>query len=341
MSVEPIKRVVKAVLPRVLDGVGLYDRAIASAERKGAVWLVVMYHRVIRSRDPDPFRMGMCVTEGRFREQVEFFRKAFEPISVLEGVARLKAGKGFPRRAVSITFDDGYRDNAETAWPILREAGMPMSLYVPSGLFQSYRHHWWDRVIHAVYTTNKREISLAAVGLGGEKDVLTLSGHQRGSTVRRILEILWDQPIATTMDSVAAIETYLRPPERGATLPETVSAEELRRLSEEGVEIGAHSVTHPNMRLLSDLEIAREVSESRSALQELLGKPIAGFAYPSGFYDDRVVQAVQAADFEYALSTEPGLNGPSGNPFLIERMGAPETNLADLKRCIANLIVHN
>lgn len=337
MSGERIKRAVKAILPRLLDGAGIYDRALATAEQAGTTWLVVMYHRVIESTDSDPFRLGMCVTERRFREQVAFFADKFEPITVLEGVSRLRAGKRFPRRAVSITFDDGYRDNADIAWPILRQRDMPMSLYVPSGIFQLHAHHWWDRVIHAVYTTDKREISLGSVGMGGQNAVLNLSERQRGIAVRRILEMLWSKPITSALESVAAIETSLQPPKQGATLPETVSKEQLRRLSEEGVEVGAHSVTHPNMRLLSDDEIAREVSASKQALEELLGTPIAGFAYPSGFYDDRVVQAVRAAQFQYAVSTEPGLNGRSGNPYLIERMGAPETNLADLKRCIANL----
>jgi peptidoglycan/xylan/chitin deacetylase (PgdA/CDA1 family) len=337
MSGERIKRAVKAILPRLLDGIGIYDRALASAEQTGAAWLVVMYHRVIRSTDSDPFRLGMCVTEQRFKEQVAFFADQFEPITVLEGVSRLRAGKRFPRRAVSITFDDGYRDNAEIAWPILRQRAMPMSLYVPSGIFQSHPHHWWDRVIHAVYTTSKREITLASVGMGGQDAVLNLSERQRGNAVRRILEMLWSQPIAGALASVAAIEACLQPPKQGATLPETVSIEQLKKLSQEGVEIGAHSVTHPNMRLLSDDEVAREVSESKQALEQLLGTPVAGFAYPSGFYDDRVVQAVRASQFQYAVSTEPGLNARSANPYLIERMGAPETNLADLKRCIANL----
>lgn len=335
---DGIKRVVKSVVPPLLDMVGYYDRVLDSAQRIGPIWLVVMYHRVIQSEDKDPFRLGMCVSERRFREQIAFFREHFEPITILDGVSRLKTGKRFPRPAVSITFDDGYRDNAEIAWPILRQLGMPMSLYVPSGIFQVRSHHWWDRIIHAVYTTHKREISLGSLGVGGAMDILSLAENRKEITVQRILDVLWRQPIARALSSVAAIEAELQPPEHGPTLPETVSVGQLRKLSEDGVEIGAHSVTHPNMRLLSDAEIAVEVAESRRVLQEILDKPITGFAYPSGFYDDRVVEAVKNAQFDYALSTEPGLNRSSDNAFLIERMGAPETNISDLKRCITNLV---
>lgn len=331
-----IKRIVKATLPPVVDTLGVYDRAIAAAERVEPVWLVVMYHRVITNPAEDPFRLGMCVTMRRFREQIAFFRDYFEPIGLGEGARRRQEGLPMPRRAVSITFDDGYADNLSAAWPILREYGMPATVFVTTGDRVDGPGLWWDRVIHAVANTTESALDLSSIGLNSQ-DALALGRSHRVGSVTSLLALLWEHDIDTILEAVGRIEKALCPFPNPNTLPARLSDEDIAALHGEGVEIGAHTVHHPDLRMTSDERMQRELLEPKQILENIIGATVDGFAYPRGLCDRRVIKAVGDAGYRYAAVTQRGLNRDGNNPFLIERMGAPDTGVADVKRCIADL----
>jgi peptidoglycan/xylan/chitin deacetylase (PgdA/CDA1 family) len=92
------------------------------------------------------------------------------------------------------------------------------------------------------------------------------------------------------------------PGESGALLNES----EAGRLHEAGMELGSHSLTHPDLRHLSDGELAVELRDSKEAVEGITGKPCRIFAYPYGLYDERVVRAVGSAGYELAFAWLPG-----------------------------------
>jgi len=337
MDRQTIKNIVKATVPPVVDALGFYDRAIATAEQNEPVWLVVMYHRVISDPAEDPFRLGMCVTAHRFREQIRFYQEYFEPIALGEAMRRRQAGRPMPRRAVSITFDDGYADNLGTAWPILRELGMPATVFVTTGERIGGPGLWWDRVIHAVANTAEPMLDLQAVGLKSDQDILALDRSHRAGSLSYLLAQLWDQEIDKTLDVIARIEQKLRPLSNHNTLPMRLSDEDIATLHAGGAEIGAHTISHPDLRMTSDARLKREMLVPKQFIENIIGEAVNGFAYPRGLCDQRVIAAVSDAGYRYAVGTERGLNQGNGNPLLIERMGAPDTGVADLKRCIADI----
>lgn len=72
---------------------------------------------------------------------------------------------------------------------------------------------------------------------------------------------------------------------------------ELRAINDMGFEIGAHSLTHPDLRYLDDQELDNEIGRSKSELEAIIGKPVTIFSYPWGKYNGRVVRAVAKAGF--------------------------------------------
>lgn len=77
---------------------------------------------------------------------------------------------------------------------------------------------------------------------------------------------------------------------------------DVRALATAGIEIGSHTVNHPNLMDVDDATLARELHESRERLEGLIGKPVAGFAHPFGRYDARVTRAVADAGYAYACT---------------------------------------
>jgi peptidoglycan/xylan/chitin deacetylase (PgdA/CDA1 family) len=98
----------------------------------------------------------------------------------------------------------------------------------------------------------------------------------------------------------------------------TMGWEELRELSERGVEIGSHTLTHAHLTRLSDEELDRELRESRERVETELGRACRFFAYPYGEHDERIRAAVRAAGYEAAF----GLPGRSrrGDRYALPRV---------------------
>jgi peptidoglycan/xylan/chitin deacetylase (PgdA/CDA1 family) len=79
-----------------------------------------------------------------------------------------------------------------------------------------------------------------------------------------------------------------------------------RALVAAGMELGSHTLTHPDLTRLGDAELDRELVESRSAVEAIIGRPCRTLAYPFGSWDGRVARAAEAAGYELAFAWRPG-----------------------------------
>ena len=105
----------------------------------------------------------------------------------------------------------------------------------------------------------------------------------------------------------------------GTTYP-LLSAEEILDMKHRGVSFQSHSCSHRSLPSLDDDELARELADSRAALQKLLGCPVDFLAYPFGRVDERVVVATRRAGYRAAFSTQPGFNRRDVDPFRLRRI---------------------
>ncbi len=104
-----------------------------------------------------------------------------------------------------------------------------------------------------------------------------------------------------------------------ANLPDMGGAKGVRRLVEAGWEIGAHTLTHPDLTTLSDAELRRQLRAPREIIERLLGVSADFLCYPAGRYDERVVRAAREAGYVAATTVEPGLARP-GDPYRLARL---------------------
>jgi peptidoglycan/xylan/chitin deacetylase (PgdA/CDA1 family) len=120
-----------------------------------------------------------------------------------------------------------------------------------------------------------------------------------------------------------------------------LTATQVREVSEAGMEVGSHGLEHPSLPDVDDTRLHAEIVRSREILGELLGRPIAGFAYPYGHLDARVVAAVRAARYNYACAVAPT---PSVGRHAIPRTYVHDRDSSwrlDAKRMVSALRVGN
>jgi peptidoglycan/xylan/chitin deacetylase (PgdA/CDA1 family) len=115
-------------------------------------------------------------------------------------------------------------------------------------------------------------------------------------------------------------------PHSGGRLPSLsgrsmLSWEEIREMQRAGIDLGAHTLTHPDLTHLSSDQVKAEVCEAQSIIEDALGTPVTSFAYPYGRYNGRVREIVQE-HFACACSDKLGLAGQGSDVYALERVDA-------------------
>jgi peptidoglycan/xylan/chitin deacetylase (PgdA/CDA1 family) len=264
--------------------------------------LVLGWHNA----QPTPFfpsPPGACA-RGLAR-QLQAARRLGRVVPVDRAVAALAEGRPMPKRAVALTFDDGYRDNLETALPILRRMGLQATFYLVPGLLDRSVRAWWETLAWAfaraaVTSVEWRGRRLPAgpseqsrqAMLGVAEEVKRLSRADRDAAIDGLIDAL--RP-AGSEDEVA--ELFL-------------DWEGARRLAERAA-VGSHTMYHAILSEETADDQAADLAESRRRLEEGLGVPAATLAYPNGTpadYDADTLAAAGAAGYVGAVTTVDGWN---------------------------------
>ncbi len=270
---------------------------------------ILTFHRV-RPPRPDRFQPNRTleITPEFLDEVLTALRtEGVEIVTIDEVHRRLIAGER-SRRFVALTFDDGYRDNLEHAWPVLKRHQAPFTLYVPSAYAEGRGEMWWIVLEMAIAGRDRIEITLDGTERVFEcptdetkrATFTTIYRHLRGRTSEADLrQVIRELAFATSIDI-------------GNLCRETCMGwDELAFLASDPlVTIGAHTATHPILMKLSAEDARAEMLDGARAIAAKLGRMPAHFAYPVGAPDaagPREFAIAAGAGFKTAVTTRPGV----------------------------------
>lgn len=312
---------------------------------------VLMYHRVERL-DRDPW--GLAVTPDRFAEHLQVL-SGYGPCMTLGEMALRHADGTLPRRAIAVTFDDGYADNLLNALPRLERAGVPATFFLAPGLLDGRTPFWWDELAAILLRpgtipsrpalrewTDPVEFGAAAT-LSPEDEE-----RHRGWRV-------WEPPPTPRHALYLDLWSRLRPLphyRRQAMLAELaeqtggVPARDIRnrpmdrdeaaRLAASPLaEIGGHTLTHPTLPAQDTGCQLREIRDGRSACEEIAGRHVHSFAYPYGDHGPQTPELVRMAGFTAACVTMAGPLHRGTDSFRLPRIPMQDWSGAELARRLA------
>jgi peptidoglycan/xylan/chitin deacetylase (PgdA/CDA1 family) len=285
----------------------ILDRALP---RRRGVLTILTYHRVDEpSARPDLMPSLISATPDGFAAHMAMVAREFDPVSLPDVLGALDDPRRLPGRAVLVTFDDGYRDFATNAWPTLRAASVPATLFVATA-FTADRtaRFWWDRLWAAVHGAAPSTLS-TPIG------ALPVGPADARATVGRLRDWLKGLDHDAVLDEVDRIVAALTRPvgePPGDPPPAAVlDWDELRQLAAEGVTLAPHTRDHP---LLDRVDPERAQAEITGSLQDLeretgsVTSPARVLAYPSGAHGGSAVEAARRAGMTLAMTTERGGN---------------------------------
>jgi peptidoglycan/xylan/chitin deacetylase (PgdA/CDA1 family) len=274
--------------------------------------LTLIYHRVRRERDP---MFPGEVTAVEFEWQMALLRRYCNPIPLADAVALLK-NRELPPRAVAVTFDDGYRDNATIALPILSRHGVPATFFVATS-FLDGGIMWNDAVVESIRNCAASNVDFSDLGA---RDTTLASFADRGRIAGELIGRIKHLPSDERARCVNAITERCK-----SQLPRDLmmSTDEVRQLHGAGMEVGAHTVNHPILMTLAAHAASEEIAGSRAALQAIINAPVTAFAYPNGRpgedYGPRERELVEKLGFQYAAATRWGVAAPGTDIFQLPR----------------------
>jgi peptidoglycan/xylan/chitin deacetylase (PgdA/CDA1 family) len=280
---------------------------------RGIGTLILCYHRVAEGVE-DPFYL--CVRPGNFAAHLEEVSRVREPSTL----ADVSAPSRRPR--VVVTFDDGYRDNLTNAVPIAESKGVPITVFVTSGILGNRNGLWWDR-LGTLLRSRPPHVTEIDLPVGGRNLRLPLgsSGIRADlDSVRRHLLPLRVTEIERVLDVVSERWQVgsAPPPDAGTLTPEDL----LQLAASDAVTIGAHTVDHVRLRDRPAREQQDTIAGSKRELERSIGRAVSHFAYPFGRrddFDDRSVDAVRSAAFDTACTAIPGTARSSTDPYRLPR----------------------
>ncbi len=279
------------------------------------MFYIIPYHMIVD--EPNGFYPETSTSD--FEKQINHLAKNYKIISLDEIVNRIKNRRPL-RRCVAITFDDGFRDNYEIAYPILRKYNAPATIFLTTGYLENGTAPWFIKLRYIFMQTDRTHFNLSHNG--------TIISHpmhakdEKFAASDRAIACLRNCPDAERLPLLDRLCDKLEVNNFQGLDNLMLTWDQIKVMASHGIFFGAHTVNHPILSRTSIEIAAREIQESKRTIEEKNGKPVTSFAYPFGKkaqYSSDLFPVLEKLGFKCAVTTETATNNQSTPLFELNR----------------------
>lgn len=314
-----IPKLVQPLRSRYL--LALPNRALKKRQEASA--RILYYHRV--NNDGDPF--FPAITTALFEQEIRHLARHYNVVSLSDLLNHLEDGS--PERTLAVTFDDGYQDNYENAFPVLQRYGVPATIFLTTGSLDSRQPLWFEQLAGALKKTSLEYLDLE---IDIPRRFWTRTTAERLAANGAIFSFLRRMPDDQRKDWLDIILRGLGAPDADKNrYGKMLTWDQVRYMKTGGIDFGGHSVTHPFIARLMPEQVAWEAGECKRRIEDELQCPVEHFAYPNGREEDFGKwnkDAIRSAGYRSAVTTIWGLNYRSTDPMELRRGGPWEESPA-------------
>lgn len=342
------RRLLLSLLSAAAHGSGWTTLERRRRHRRGDVRLYILeYHDLCGDHEEE--REGV-VRAGRLAQHVRWLARRFHLVTVGEGAQWLSAGGGGNQDRLAITFDDGYVSNYQHAWPVLRAAtaasadgapaagtsgDVPATIFLATG-FMDGEPLWFDKARLTFSALRGREDTLPTASQEVLRRVLGRWPYGGGEIEKlKYADCEARHEVLQVVDDLRQDLQLDLPPTR-----QPMSWQQVQEMQAGGIEMAAHTVTHPILSRQSAAQQEDEIRRSRQRIVEMTGVASHSFAFPNGSerdFDPASLEILQRLGFTACCTTQRGSNRP-GDPLLtLRRLGVGADSTTVLAARLAGL----
>ncbi|MBC8179847.1 polysaccharide deacetylase family protein [candidate division KSB1 bacterium] len=273
------------------------------------------------------------ISPAFFEQVIQFLKKKYRIVPLERMVKRLESGDTIPADWVVLTFDDGYKDNVQSALYILKKYDVVGTFYITLEVILGKKIFFYDHIQSLIDNAHLKEI---VVDYDGKKHRFKLENQsQKDDAVLRIVLALREQRQEVQEKLINDLKCQCLAGWPVSDLSSLyLDAGDVQLLAFSGMQIGSHTLSHPNLRSLSQGELHNEIVQSKIELEAITSKTISSFSYPYGkklTYNETVTNCIQGAGYGNAVTTQFGMVIGGSKKFELPRVGVRESQFARLK----------
>jgi peptidoglycan/xylan/chitin deacetylase (PgdA/CDA1 family) len=297
---------------------------------------ILAFHRIVNKQVPERLAspQSLEISSKSFEEILLFFMsKKYNFISIDDLHSGLANGS-LSKKNIVVTFDDGYLDNFEVAYPILKKHNIPFTIYITTCFPDSLVVLWWYLLENHILQNDLVEIEVN----GETTKYPTTNMIEKNNAYNQIADKI------KYLDNQELVEVFSQFYSKPLSMTEelTMSWDNIIELGKDPlVTIGAHSVNHNVFNKLNDKELDFEYNESRRIIEEKTSKKVNHFAYPFGTVNEvgnREIDASKSTGYKTLVTTRYGNIFPEHKDFLfaLPRIGIDPNDLQAQLEFVAN-----
>lgn len=295
---------------------------------------IIAYHRVVAdiAKAEREAIYGLVVSTATFRKHCELLKKSFDVVSLETARYFLDGNRKVTRPLAAITFDDGYLDFYEEAFPVLNEFGLPATVFLPTNCIGQNKPLAHDRIYWLVKQAIEKSVPIAAALNRAGVDRKITKEFESPRNLLKLTDSIVYLPDELREKVILEMEKELG--DKFVDYPreyQLLSWEMIREMSCKGINFGAHTANHVVLPLENESAMETEIADSKKALETQLGSKVVSFAYPNGEYTAAVKQSVAQAGFQVAVTTEKRINHPGADLFALGRISLCEESTRGIR----------
>jgi peptidoglycan/xylan/chitin deacetylase (PgdA/CDA1 family) len=290
---------------------------------------VVNYHRLYSGQLQTQFDENVFgISVDMFENHLKFFKKNFDIISEQDLLSMSLNGK-IHKKCVLLTFDDGYIDNYQYAFPLLKSYNIPAIFFIATEAIERRRMGWWDIASYLIKKSTEKEIII------GQQKFQISHNDQRQEAIFYSKKLFTTTPFPQYKNLIKKISDSCRVafPQRTEQDKQLMTWEQLNELSRNNIAIGSHTHSHRVLSTLDENEQFNELKKSKQILEQRINTMIQSLSYPVGGYPhftDHTKSIAQKAGYKICFSHNTGINRRTFDTFNIKRF-SPSKNFNILK----------
>lgn len=277
---------------------------------------ILMYHRISELEDIPG------ISGKAFESHLKFLKKNYKIVPVSE-IIDDRERKKTVRGKVAITFDDGYEDFYQKAWPLISKFKIPVTLYVATGFLDKKIWFWPDKIRMILKETTLSEVDIKGIG----KVFINAKEYQQNwNNIADYCLRMGPQEREAFLTHLASLFKVVIK-EQPSECFSSVSWDQLKAMHLEGLNVGSHTISHPLLTCIDDEQLLHELHGSKRILEDRLQASIKGICYPNGTKRDissYVIEVAKSVNYEYGLVAY-NSESESFNRFKSQRLAASES----------------